>query len=269
MFSSKIFLLLSLLFTQMVFAQKDSSWSAQWTSLTLRSLPIYYDHQNWRELTVQHQAGLNYRFSKAQTGFQEVQVQLAYTHPLKLVPDPDLFGFQDLTAVLVYAFNPFLQVFAGSLLPLSRSSIKKPLTAAGSAGVSYFFSFPEELGEVLRLTLHFRHFISLNAHHNVLRSFLESYIHNDFIVLNHEFHIKGPSYAGFSLESSAGFQNFYTHSHKLYNTWSAEMRLLYSWKYLQLFASFARKWSYYDRIVLRTRHIQPYLFLTGAVLKWK
>ena len=269
MFFFKIFFLLSSLSIQMVFAQKDSSWSAQWTSLTLRSLPIYYDHQNWRALKVQHQAGLNYHFSKSQKGFKEVQVQLAYVHPLKPVPDPDLFGFQDLTAVLVYALNSSVRVFAGSLLPLSRSSIRKPLTAAGSAGVSYFLSFPEEMEEALRLSLRFRHFISLNAHHNVLRSFLESYIHNDFVVLNHEIHIQGPSYAGFALESSIGFQNFYTYSEKLYNTWSAEMRLLYSWKYLQLFASFMRKWSYYDKIVLRTQHIQPYLFLTGASLKWK
>ena len=172
---SKIFFLFSLLFTQMVFTQEDRPWSAGWTSLMLNSLPMYYDHQkNWRELKIQHQAGLNYHFSKSQKGFQKVQVQLAYSHPLKPVPDPDLFGFQDLSAVLFYAFNSSVQVFAGSLLPLSKASIKKPLVSAGSMGLSYFLQFTEERHKFFQLRALFTHSISFNAHHNVLRSFLEA-----------------------------------------------------------------------------------------------
>ena len=47
------------------------------------------------------------------------------------------------------------------------------------------------------------------------------------------------------------------------------MRLLYSWEYLQFFASYMRKWSYYDKIVLRTQHTRPYLFLAGMTLQWE
>ncbi len=266
---STISILSALLFTQIVFAQEDRPWSASWTSLTLRSLPVYYDHQNWRDFKVQHQVGLAYHSSKSQKGFQAVQMRLAYSHPLKPVPDPDLFGFQDLETILVYSFNPSIQVFASSLLPLSKASIKKPLVVAGSIGVSYLLSLTKEVQKTLDLGLFLKHFISLNAHQNVLRSFLESYIHNDLIALNHEIHLQGPSYAGFTLEPSIGFQNFYTYSDKFYNTWSAEVRLLYSLEYLQLFASYIRKWSYYDKIVLRTQHVYPYRFLVGITLKWE
>ena len=267
---SKIFLLLPLLLlTQIALAQKDHPWEAHWTSLALRPLPVYYEHQSWKDFKIQHQVGLVYYFSKSQKGFQKVQVQLAYSHPLKPVPDPDLFGFQDLDTTLVYSFNPSFEVFASGLLPLSKASVKKPLVIAGSIGISYFLSFAEKLQKPLELGVLFKHFVSLNAHQNVLRSFLESYIYNDLVSLNHEIHFIGLAYAGFALESSIGFQNFYTYSNNIYNTWSAEMRLLYSWKNLKLFASYIRKWNYYDKVMLRTQHTYPYLFLAGITLKWE
>ena len=263
---SKICFLFFLLFTQTALAQL---WTGQWTSLALRSLPIYYEHQNWRDFQFQHQVEFAYDLSKFQIGFQKIQARLAYSHPLKPVPDPDVFGFQDLETLLIYAFNPSVQVFVGGLLPLSKASLKKPLVTAGSLGVSYLLSFSKDSHELLSLEILFRHFISLNAHHSVLRSFLESYIHNEIVSLNHEILVKSPVYAGFALESSMGFQNFYTYSNEVYNAWSAEIRLLYSWKKLQMFASFMRKWSHYDKIVLRKENIYPYLFITGINLKWE
>ena len=265
---TRILPLFFLLMTHNIFAQGGFPWSVAWTSLALRPLPVYYDHQNWRDFTLQHQVELAYHFSKLKKGFQKVQIQMAYSHPLKPVPDPDIFGFQDLESSLIYAFNPSVQVFVSSLLPLSKSSVNKPKTVAGSVGISYFLSFSKQPRELLNLGLRFRHFISLNAHQNVLRGFLESYIYNDLVSLNHELHITGPAYAGFVLESSLGFQNFYTYSNKVYNAWSAEIRLLYSWKNFQLMASYVRKWSHYDKIVLRTQHTYPYFFLVGASLKW-
>ena len=191
--------LFSLFCVHNVFAQ-NFSWSAGWTSLALRPLPVYYDHQNWRDFKLQHQMKLAYHFSKSKKGFQKIQVQTAYSHPLKQVPDPDIFGFQDMEVVLFYAFHSSLQVFVSGLLPLSKSSVKKPLTAAGSVGFSYFFPFPTE--QEALLSLNFRQFLSLNTHHNLLKSFLESYIYNDLLSLNHELNITGPLYAGFVLESS-------------------------------------------------------------------
>lgn len=266
MFFSKMLFLFAFFFTQITLAQKDHPWSARWTSLALRSLPVYYEHQNWRDFKVQHQMALAYYFSNSPKGFQYVQAQLAYRHPLKPVPDPDLFGFQDLETTLVYSFNSSIQVFASGLLPLSKSSVKKPLITAGSVGVSYFLSLIEESEVFSDIGILFKHFISVNAHQNVLKSFLETYIYNDLVSLNHEVHIKGLSYAGFVLESFLGFQNFYTHSSEIYHTWSAEIRLLYSWKNLQLFTSYVRKWNDYDKIMLRTQHIYPYLFLAGVTL---
>lgn len=265
----KVSLLFFLLLTPVAFAQTSFPWSASWTSLALRSLPVYYEHQNWRDLILQHQVEASYDLLKFQTGFQQVQARLAYSHPLKPVSDPDFFGFQDFEAVLVYAFNPSVQVFVSGLLPLSKSSLTKPLVTAGSLGVSYLLSFSKKDSKLLNLEILFRHFISLNAHQSVLRSFLESYIHNDVVSLNHEISVKGPIYAGFALESSVGFQNFYTYSNKVYNAWSAEIRLLYSWEKLHIFSSFMRKWSHYDKVVLRTQYIYPYLFVTGIALKWK
>ena len=257
------------LFTFTVFAQTQFPFSARWTSLALRSLPVYYEHQNWRDLVIQHHVEASYNLSKFQTGFQKVQARVAYSHPLKPVSDPDFFGFQDFETILVYAFSPSVQVFVSGLFPLSKSSLRKPLVTAGSLGMSYSLSFVKKESPLLSVEVLFRHFISLNAHQSVLRSFLESYIHNDIVSLNHEILLKGPFYSGFSLESSVGFQNFYTYSHKVYNAWSAEFRLLYSWKKLQVFASFMRKWSHYDKVVLRAQHIYPYLFVTGIALQWK
>ena len=262
----KISFLCFLLFAHNVFAR---AWSAGWTSLALRPFPVYYDHQNWRDFTLQHQVEWAYNFSESGKGFQKVQIQTAYSHPLKPVPDPDFFGFQDLSVVLFYAFNPSAQVFVSSFLPLSKSSVKKPLVGSGSLGVSYFFSLSKELVKLLNLEMHFRHFLSLNAHHNPLRNFLDSYIYNDLISLNHELSITGPAYAGFILESSLGLQSFYNYSSQVHHAWSAEMRFLYSWKNLQLTVSYMRKWNSYDKIMLRTQHIYPYLFLAGISLHWK
>ena len=260
----KIFTLCFLLFVHPVFAQ---GWSVGWTSLALRSLPVYYDHQSWRDVQLQHQALLAYDFSKSQVGFQKIQVRTAYLQPLKQVSDLDFFGFQDLEAILFYAFNPSFQMFISGLLPLSKSSVKQPLVTAGSIGISYFFDFSREQKELLNLS--FRHFLSLNAHHNPLRSFLGSYTYNDLAAFNHELNITGPSYAGFVLESSLSLQSFYTYFRQFHHAWSAEVRLLYSWKNLQLTASYIRKWNPYDKIILQTQLIHPYLFLVGASLKWK
>lgn len=260
----RILVLCFLLFAHLVFAQE---WSAGWSSLALRPLPVYYDHQNWRDFQLQHQAVLAYHFSKSQKGFQKVQVRAAYLHPLKPVPDLDFFGFQDLEAVLFYAFHPSFQMFISGLLPLSKSSVKQPLVTAGSLGFSYFFTFSKEQREFLNLS--FRHFLSLNAHHNPLRSFLESYIYNDLVSFNHELNVTGLSYAGFALESSLSLQSFYTYSRQFHHAWSAEVRLLYLWKNLQLTASYIRRWNPYDRIMLKTQPIYPSLFLAGASLKWE
>ena len=260
----RILFLCFLLFAHPVFAQ---GWSVGWTSLALRPLPVYYDHQSWRDVQLQQEALLAYDFSKSQTGFQKIQVRTAYLHPLKPVSDLDFFGFQDLEAVLLYAFHPSFRMFISGLLPLSKSSVKQPLVTAGSLGFSYFFSFSKEQKELLNLS--FRHFLSLNAHHNPLRSFLESYIYNDLVSLNHELNITGLSYAGFTLESSLILQNFYTYSRQFHHAWSAEARLLYSWKNLQLMASYVRKWNPYDKIMLRIQPIYPSLFLAGASLKWE
>jgi len=264
---SKIYFLFFSLFIQTVLAQENRPWSTSWTSLALRSLPVYYEHQNWRDFKLQHQVEATYNLSKFQTGFQQIQARVAYSHPLKPVPDPDFFGFQDLEAVLIYAFNPLIQVFVSGLLPLSKASLKKSLVTSGSLGVSYQLLFAKRSQELLGVGILFRHFISINSHYSVLRSFLESYIYNDIVSLNHEILVKSSVYAGFSLESSVGFQNFYTYSNDIYNAWSAEIRLLYSWQKLQMVASFMRKWSHYDKIVLHTQNIYPYLFVTGVIFK--
>ena len=261
---TKILVLCFLLFAHPVFAQ---GWSVGWTSLALRPLPVYYDHQSWRDFQLQQEASLAYDFSKSQTGFQKIQVRTAYLHPLKPVLDLDFFGFQDLEAVLFYAFHPSFQVFISGLLPLSKSSVKQPLVTAGSLGFSYFFVFSKEQKEFLKLS--FRHFFSLNAYHNPLRSFLDSYIYNNLVSFNHELNITGPSYVGFALESSLSLQNFYTYSRQFHHAWSAEVRLLYSWKHFQLMTSYVRKWNPYDKIMLRIQPIYSGLFLAGAALKWK
>ena len=223
----------------------------EWQTLLYR--PIHYSQDKWNDLTAYHNLLFSLKFEKPLFEILppslEFSFGVSYSHPLKRVSVPQIYGWRPVQIGVKYPWSSSYQIFAHGVSSYLKDFDTAPLLFGLEVGGRKTFIYKKFYWD-------WSHFISLNAPRYLLRSFLGSYFHNNLLSLGTVVDGYTPTYKGFQLHSRWGFYAFYTYSRSVYYTWDSEWILSYSMKRWSFFASWIH--SFNSREFLNTQNFNPY-----------
>ena len=223
--------------------------------------PVHYTYQDFSDFDVRYRVQVFYTDSQRKNidekGFSKghrFQVEWSYSHALKKVAEPRLFGSGDIEGSIIYAFNRRFQSSVHVILPTSYISRRDSLLAAGELGVYYNVLSP--------VYLVFSHFLSVNTHKRPFKNFSSSYIHNDALSLSHSVTWIQALSKKFLLQSSVGLYWLYGYGGKAHHVLQGEWRLVYSFKEgVSAFVSYVKTKKSKDALIFK-----QYIFYDSAFL---